>query len=135
MGTVVQVVAVFQWRFVPFLFRDGRQYVRQFGLHVVPGQVDTGMILQIPVYARGNADRVVTSDYDLFPFLVEFEEVGIRFHVFDGKLAGGTCVDAFQQAFDGSSSPAGQCQKEQPDQCKCQFLHKTFCFSGLYVEE
>ena len=98
MGTVIQIIAVLQQGLVPLLLSHGRQHGRQFGLHAVPRQVDAGIILQVPIDARGDADIIVATHHDAAARLVQLEKVGVTALQFDFKLARSARVNTFQQA-------------------------------------
>ena len=61
-GAIVEVVAQLQVCFVAFLLFHGRKNGWQFHVHVVPGDVDAGMVLQIPVDAHGDVHPGVSPD-------------------------------------------------------------------------
>ncbi len=63
-GAVVEVVAELEVGFMAFLLFHGRKNVWQFLVHIVPGDVDAGMVFQIPVDAHGNIHPGVASDDD-----------------------------------------------------------------------
>lgn len=70
--------------------RHGRQYSGELGAHIVPRQMHPCMIFQIPVYSRGNADRVVAAYDHFLTLLVQLEEVAGRSHLFNDEFAGRT---------------------------------------------
>ena len=58
-----------------FLLLHRRKHFGQIGGHTVPREMDTGMILQVPVDARSNAHVVIAAYHHLVALLVKFKEV------------------------------------------------------------
>ena len=97
-STIVQIITVRQGRFSPFFFCHRRKHSRQFCLHSVPGKVDTGIILQIPIQPGSDAHVIVSTDNDFITLLIEFKKVGTGLHLLDNKLLRSSFVYALQQA-------------------------------------
>ena len=102
-GTIVEVIAVFHIRLMTFLLLHCRQDLRQFGLHAIPRKMNSGIIFQIPVQPGRDTHIIITPDHDLVTFLVEFEKIDRRFHLFNHKFTRRTFIDTFQQPFDRGS--------------------------------
>ena len=75
-GAIVEVVTIGQPRGVSLRFGNSRQMTGQAGVHVVPTDHDTGVMLQIPVDTRSNVDPRVTLHTDARTVLGEFKEIG-----------------------------------------------------------
>ena len=76
-GAVIEVVTEFEVGFMAFFLFHGRKNVWQFWVHIVPGDVDAGMVFQIPVDAHGNIDPGVASDDDRIVFACWFRRSGV----------------------------------------------------------
>ena len=79
------------------LLLDGREYSRQFGLHLIPGKVDASMVFQVPVDTRGDVYPGIASHHDLRAALVEFKKVLIALYQFGLELRRSALVNAFQE--------------------------------------
>ena len=79
------------------LLFDSRQYSRQFGLHLIPREVDACIVLQIPVNTRSDVHPRVASHHDLRALLVEFKEVLVALYQLCLELRGSTLVDTLQK--------------------------------------
>ena len=76
-GAVIEVVTEFEVGFMALFLFHGRKNVWQFLAHIVPGDVDAGMMFQIPVDAHGNIDPRVASDDDRIVFAGWFRRSGV----------------------------------------------------------
>ena len=84
-----------------FLLLYCRKYFGQISRHAVPREMDTGMILQVPIDARSDAHVVIAPNHHLVALLVEFKEIYSRLLLLDDEFLGSSLVDTFQQAIDG----------------------------------
>ena len=76
---------------------DGRQHIGQLSRHLVPRQVDMGIMLQIPVHADSHIHPVVTAHHDTAALLVELEKLAaVVFQQLCLKLLRCSAVDAFE---------------------------------------
>ena len=76
-GAVIEIVAKLEVGFMALFLFYGRKNVWQFLVHIVPGDVDAGMVFQIPVDAHGNIDPGVASDDDRIVFAGRFRRSGV----------------------------------------------------------
>ena len=113
--TIIEIITELQIRFMSFLLQHRRQHLRKISLHAIPRQVDSGIILQIPVDTRGNADIVVTAYHDFIPLLIQFKEILFPLQTLYDKFTGRPFINTFQQAGNGRSVK-GNSQKEKTDQ-------------------
>ena len=96
-SAVVEVIAQPQIGLVAFLLRYCWKHGREFGLHLVPGEMDAGIILQVPVHTRSDVHPRVTSHHDLLALLIQFEEVVLALHLLNLKLRRSAFVDTLQE--------------------------------------
>ena len=87
-------------RLVALLCSDGREDGWEFGMHLIPREMHSGMILEIPVHTYGYVHPSVATNHYLGATLVEFEEVCVRGFQFELELARSTFVNAFEQIAD-----------------------------------
>ena len=101
---IIEVVAQGEISLMALFLLDGRENGRQFRLHLVPGKVNTGIVLQIPVDTGGDIHPGVASYHDLRTFLVEFEKVFLTLHDLGLELRRSALVDSFQKFINGIRS-------------------------------
>ena len=69
-GTVIEVIAQGEIGLVALLLRDCGEHSGQLGLHLVPSEMDAGIVLQVPVHTRGDVHPGVSSHHDLLTSLI-----------------------------------------------------------------
>ena len=108
---VVEVVSQREVGLVTLLLTDDGEYGRELRLHLIPGEVDAGIVFQIPVDARGDVHPGVAPHHDLRPFLIKFEEILFALDEFGLELRRGSLVDSLQQIINGIR-PSAQAQAD-----------------------
>ena len=94
---IVEIVTQRQIGLVALLRLNGRQCGRKFSLHLVPGEMNTRIVLQVPVDTRCNVYPGVSSHDDFLPLLIQFEEISLTLYFLNLELCRSPFVDTLQQ--------------------------------------
>ncbi len=113
-STIVKVVTQLEVRFMQLRPAHFRQDSREHCLHVVPGQMLTTIIFQIPVESSGDIHPCVALNTNFIAFLRQFEEVFGALYLLRLKLFGTSRCNPFNEVINriGMSYHHSKNQKE-----------------------
>ena len=94
---IVEIVTQRQIGLVALLRLNGRQCGRKFSLHLIPGEMNTCIVFQVPVDTRRNVYPGVSSHDDFLPLLIQFEEISLTLYFLNLELCRSPFVDTLQQ--------------------------------------
>ena len=89
---VIKIISQFCVRLTTFLHLYRRKHIRQICLHIIPSEINSGIVLQIPVYARSYINIGITSNYNFSIAAFQFEEIFWYICLFYFKLGGSTFI-------------------------------------------
>ena len=110
--TIIEIIAVLYVRSMTLHPLHKRKRSGQRSVHRVPCKVYAHTILQIPVYTRGNADVVVSTDKRVAILACNLKEITVGTHRFSHNLARRSLVNTFKQTLNRGSSKQLQCNKK-----------------------